>query len=72
MVHLIEKMTPGRVAGLKRGSAVVATSVPWAGRRVALGQVEIYEEDAAIDLYRREVRQGGRVWSDLPPPAPLG
>ena len=70
-IQLVEKMTPGRAAALRRGCVVTATSAPWAGRRIALGRVEIYDGDDAIDLYRKQVRQGGRVWHDLPPAAPV-
>lgn len=71
VVHLIEKMPPVRAAALRRGTVVVATSAPWVRRRVVLGPVEMYEDDEAIEMFRKEVREGGRMWHDLPPATPL-
>ncbi len=70
-LHLLERLAPGRLMGLRRGAAVVATAAPLAARQVALGQVEIYDDDEAVHLYRKAVRDGGRTWHDLPPPAPV-
>ncbi|MHC5011389.1 MAG: hypothetical protein ACYTG6_10620 [Planctomycetota bacterium] len=70
LVHLLEKLPGGRVAALRRGAVMVAVTVPWGGKTVALPPLEIYDDDEAVALYRREVRNGGRVWHDLPAPAP--
>jgi len=69
-LHLLEKMAKGRVAELARGTVVIATSLPWGTRLLALGRVEIYDEGEAVALYRREVRESGRHWHDLPAPTP--
>jgi hypothetical protein len=71
VLHLLERLPSGRLLGLRRGAAVVATAAPLASRHVALGQVEIYDEDDAVRLFRDQVREGGRTWHDLPPPAPV-
>jgi hypothetical protein len=69
-LHLLDPLPPGRVAALSRGAVVVAVSAPWLRFTVALGPLEIYEDDEAIALFRREVRSGGRLWHDLPAAAP--
>ena len=71
VLHLIEKMPPARAAALKRGTVVIATSAPFGSRKIVVGQMEIYEGDDAIEMYRAEVRDEGRIWHDMPPPAPV-
>lgn len=70
VLHLVERLPAAAAAALPRGTVVVAASVPWAQRRVVLGAVEMYEDEDALEMYRREVRQGGRHWHELPPPTP--
>lgn len=70
VLHLIEKMPPARVAALRRGTVVIATSAPFGQRRIILGQMEIYEGEDALTMCRDEVRGEGRIWHDLPPAAP--
>ena len=70
VLHLVEKLPAAAAAALGRGTVVVATSAPWAKRRIVLGQLELYDADDAVEMYRREVRGGGRMWHDLPPPPP--
>ena len=69
-VQLLERMSKGRVAELSRGTVVIATTAPWGARTIALGPVEIYGDDDAINLYRKEVRELGRLWHELPAPTP--
>lgn len=70
VLHLIEKLPAAAAAALGRGTVVVATSAPWSKRRIVLGQLELYDADDAVEMYRGEVRAGGRMWHELPPPAP--
>jgi hypothetical protein len=70
VLHLLERLPAARAAALERGAVVVASSAPWGTRQVAIGRLELYEEDEAIRMYRREVVSSGRIWNDLPPPAP--
>lgn len=70
VLHLIDKLPAAAAAALSRGTVVVATSAPWAKRRIVLGQLELYDTDDAVEMYRGEVRQGGRMWHDLPPSTP--
>jgi len=70
VLHLIEKMPPAGAAALRRGTVVIASSAPWVQRRIILGALEMYEADDAVDMYRREVRESGRTWHELPPLAP--
>jgi hypothetical protein len=70
VLHLVEKLPAAGAAALGRGTVVVATSVPWTKRRIVMGQLELYDADDAVEMYRGEVRQGGRAWHELPPPAP--
>jgi len=70
VLHLVERLPAAAAAALPRGTVVVASSVPWAQRRIVLGPLEMYEDADAIEMYRREVRQGGRHWHELPPPVP--
>lgn len=69
-LHLPERLPPGRVASVARGSVLVATTVPWTTRTLARGQVEFWTDPRALPLFRTEVRQSGRGWHDLPPAAP--
>lgn len=70
VLHLIEKMPPAGAAALRRGTVVIASSAPWIQRRIVLGSLEMYEADDAVEMYRREVRESGRTWHELPPLAP--
>lgn len=69
-VHLLERMARGYVANLRRGAVVVATTLPYGERTIALGEVETWSEDDAIRMFRQEVRDSGRTWHDLPRPTP--
>lgn len=69
-MQLLERLPRGRVAGLERGAVVLATIAPLEHRVVALGEIELYDSDDAIKLFRQEVREQGRVWHDLPKPLP--
>ena len=70
LLHLLDLLPAGRAAALPRGAVVVAVSVPWLRWTVALGPLEVYEDEEAIALFRREVRASGRIWHDLPAAAP--
>ena len=70
VIHLVEKLPAAAAAALSRGTVVVATSAPWGKRRIVLGQLELYDAEDAVEMYRAEVRADGRMWHDLPPPAP--
>jgi hypothetical protein len=70
VLHLIDKMPPAGAAALRRGTVVIASSAPWVQRRIVLGSLEMYEADDAVEMYRREVRESGRTWHELPPLAP--
>lgn len=69
-VQLLDRLPKGRLAALDRGTVVIATTAPWGTRTIALGPVELYDDDEAISLYRKEVRDLGRLWHELPAPAP--
>ncbi len=71
VLHLLEKMPPARAAALSRGAVIIATWAPWNGRRIALGQIEIYDDDNAIEMYRNAVRDEDRPWTDLPAATPI-
>ena len=71
VLHLIEKMPPARAAAMRRGTVVIATSAPLGQRRIVLGQMEIYEGEDAVAMYRDQVRGEDRIWRDLPPAAPI-
>jgi hypothetical protein len=70
VLHFCEPMPPGRAAALRRGTVFTATAVPWNDRWLAQGQVEFFEGEEAVRLYRNEVRSIGRTWHDQPPPPP--
>lgn len=69
-VHLLERMARGYVAGLQRGAVMVVTTMPYGERRIALGEVETWNDPDAIAVYRKEVRESGKDWHDLPRPSP--
>jgi hypothetical protein len=69
-LHLLERMARGYVAGLQRGAVVVVTTMPYADRLIALGEVETWNDDEAIQVFRKEVRESGKPWNELPKPTP--
>jgi hypothetical protein len=69
-LHLLERMARGYAAGLRRGAVIVATTMPYADRTIALGEVETWTDDEALRVFRQEVRESGRTWHDLPKPSP--
>jgi hypothetical protein len=70
VIHLPERLPGARASEVRRGTVVVAVTVPWTTRLLARGQVELWNDPAALALYRTTVRDSGRAWHDLPPPAP--
>lgn len=70
VLHLLDRMDGPKAASLRRGAVVTASYQPWVARLVAVGPVEIFEVEDALDLFRREVLAAGQSWHDAPPPAP--
>ncbi len=71
VLHFVESLGRGRAASLRRGTVVTAVTVPWNERLLAEGQVEMFEEEDALRLFRNEVRNAGHAWHDAPAPAPM-
>ena len=69
-LHLLDRLDNDKAASLRRGAVVTASFQPWVARLVAVGPVEIFEAQDALDLFRREVLAAGQSWHDAPPPAP--
>ncbi|MGE0193236.1 MAG: hypothetical protein AB7T63_14470 [Planctomycetota bacterium] len=70
VLHLLDRLDAPKASSLRRGAVVTASYQPWVARLVAVGPVEIFEADDALDLFRREVLAAGQAWHDAPPPAP--
>jgi hypothetical protein len=69
-IHLPERLPGARASEVKRGTLLVAVTVPWTTRVLARGRVEFWNDERALPLYRAEARSAGRTWHDLPPAAP--
>jgi hypothetical protein len=69
-LHLLDRLPKARADALSRGSVLTTTFLPFAARVVAVGYLELFEDPRARELFREQVRAGGRNWHDAPPPAP--
>ena len=69
-LHLLHKLGAARAAGIQRGTVVTATYQPWMARLVAVGEVEFFDDERAVSLFREETVSSGARWHEAPPPAP--
>ena len=69
-LHLLHKLGAQRADQLKRGTVVTATYQPWMARLVAVGEIEFFEDERAVSLFREETLGSGARWHEAPPPAP--
>ncbi len=69
-LHLLDRLAKARADALSRGSVLTTTFLPFAARVVAVGYLELFEDPRAKELFRQQVRAGGRGWQEAPPPAP--
>ena len=69
-LHLLDRLSTARADALPRGSVLTTTFLPFAARVVAVGYLELFEDPRAKELFKEQVRSGGRSWHEAPPPAP--
>jgi hypothetical protein len=70
-LQLLEPLAVAHAERVRRGAVAVATWLPWNARLVAVGEVDLYGDPAARDLFREQVTARGTPWHEPPAPAPV-